>query len=119
MKHFLVLFLAPISEREEMMKNMSRNEMLDIVGAWRKWKDENQDVLVDGGNPVGKTKSSSFRGVSDVKNEIDSYAIVKAPSHNEAMLLFGTDHPHFSSNGARVEVMEIVTPSDSNTSISD
>lgn len=110
MKHFLVLFLAPVSEREEMMANMSRDEMLKIVGSWRKWKDENQESLVDAGNPVGKTKTSGFDGVSDIKNEIDSYAIVRAASHDEAMQMFGTDHPHFSSNGARVEVMEIVTP---------
>ena len=110
MKHFLVLFLAPILEREEMMKNMSRDEMLKIVGSWRKWKEENEGSLVDSGNPVGKTKISSFDGVSDIKNEIDSYAIVRATSHNKAMLLFGTDYPHFSSSGERVEVMEIVIP---------
>lgn len=110
MKHFLVLFLAPVSEREEMMRNMSRNEMLKILSSWRKWKEENEKSLVDSGNPVGKTKSSSFDGVSNINNEIDSYAIVRATSHDEAMLLFGADHPHFSSRGARVEVMEIVSP---------
>jgi len=110
MKHFLVLFLAPISEREDMLKNMSRDEMLGIVASWRKWKEENEGSLVDGGNPVGKTKVSSFEGVFDIKNELDNYAIVRATSHEEAMHLFGTDHPHFSSSGSRVEVMEIVTP---------
>lgn len=110
MKHFLVLFLAPISEREEMMKNMSHDEMLQIVGSWRKWKQENASSLVDAGNPVGKTKCSNLDGISDLKNEIDSYVIVRATTHDEAMRLFGTDHPHFSSSGARVEVMEIVTP---------
>lgn len=110
MKHFLVLFLAPVTEREAMMKNMPRDEMLRIVGPWRKWKEENKASLVDAGNPVGKTKASGFDGISDIKNEIDSYAIVRAGSHDEAMLHFGTDQPHFSSGGASVEVMEIVSP---------
>lgn len=57
MKHFLVLFLAPISEREEMLEDMTREEMLGIVGLWRKWKYENEKSLVEAGNPVGKTKS--------------------------------------------------------------
>lgn len=110
MKYFLVLFLAPVIEREEMMKNMTHEEMLRIVGSWRNWKKENQSSLVDAGNPVGKTKGSTVDGVSNLKNEVDSYAIVKATSHEQAMQLFGPDHPHFSSIGARVEVMEVVKP---------
>lgn len=110
MKQFLVLFLAPIVERETMMENMTREDMLEIVGNWRQWKEENKGSLVDAGNPVGKTKQSTQAGISDFKNEVDSYAIVRATSHDEAMELFGTDHPHFSSPGSRVEVMEIRSP---------
>lgn len=38
MKHFLVLFLAPVHEREELMKNMAREEMDTIIDSWRRWK---------------------------------------------------------------------------------
>jgi len=110
MKQFLVLYLAPISEREEMMKNMSQTEMNTIIASWSRWKQENSASLIDGGNPVGKARSARPDGISDRKNEVDAYSIIQAKTQDDAMQLFGADHPHFSSQGARIEVMEIVSP---------
>ena len=43
-----------------------------------KWAKENEASIIDLGSPLGKTKRIDATGISDTKNEITAYTIVKA-----------------------------------------
>ena len=67
---------------------------------------KNKKAIVDVGAPLGDTKLVNENGISNIKNLLCAYAVVKAKSHAEAAKLF-FDHPHFSIfPGDSVEVME-------------
>lgn len=74
--------------------------------AWREWGVTHRDGIVEGGGPLGKTKRVSKQGISDVRNNMAAYVIVRAESHEAAAKLF-ENHPHFSIfPGDGVEIME-------------
>lgn len=74
--------------------------------AWMKWAETNGKQIVDNGSPLGKTKLINSKGISDIKNLLAGYTIVKAESHEVAAKLF-KDHPHFSIfPGDSVEIIE-------------
>lgn len=76
------------------------------VAAWYAWVDKNKETIVDVGSPLGKTKSASPSGVSDIKNNMTAYTVVRAESHEAAARIF-ENHPHFTIfPGAAIEVME-------------
>ena len=109
MKKFLVLYLAPSAQFEQMMKNATPEQQQQGMDAWMKWMQANQASLVDGGAPLGKTKRVDAGGAKDAKNEVGGYSIVQAESHDGAAKLFGKDHPHLSMMpGAWIEIVEIM-----------
>jgi hypothetical protein len=69
---------------------------------------ENKKSIVDGGAPLGKTKRVDAKGASDIKNEVGGYSIVQARSHNDAVKMFGKEHPHLHMPKAWIEVVEIL-----------
>ena len=74
--------------------------------AWGEWARANAAAIVDGGTPLGKTKAASREGVSDIRNVMAGYTIVRAESHEAAAKMF-ENHPHFAIfPGDSVEVME-------------
>ena len=76
------------------------------MAAWMGWMQRNADRIVDTGGPIGRTKKAGPDGVSDIRNAVTGYVILKAESHEEAAGLF-EGHPHFSIfPGDSVEVME-------------
>jgi hypothetical protein len=76
--------------------------------AWGDWMQTHSSVIVQTGGPLGKTKKVSAQGVSDTKNNLSGYVIVKAESHDAAAKLF-EKHPHFSIfPGDSVEIMEVL-----------
>lgn len=109
MKTYLAVFLgkpdamdawSKLPEAERMQRQKAGIE------AWHKWAIDNEDAIADMGSPLGKTKRIDKVGVSDVRNELGAWTVVKATSQDEAARLF-LDHPHFSIfPGDRVEVME-------------
>jgi hypothetical protein len=65
-------------------------------------------VIVDAGGPLGKTKKAAAQGVSDTKNNLSGYVVIKAESHEAAAKLF-LKHPHFSIfPGDSIEIMEVL-----------
>lgn len=74
--------------------------------AWQEWGVAHRGAVVDGGGPLGKTKSVTKQGISDTRNSMAGYVIVQAESHEAAARLF-ENHPHFSIfPGDGVEIME-------------
>ena len=55
-----------------------------------------------------KTKKVDDKGVSDVRNELGAFTVVRAASHEAAAKMF-ENHPHFSIfPGERVEIMPVL-----------
>ena len=74
--------------------------------AWMDWGKKHMSRIKVMGGPVGKTKRTDAKGVSDVRNNISGYIVIEADSHEEAAKLF-LNHPHFTIfPGDAVEIME-------------
>jgi len=74
--------------------------------AWGAWMEKHKQAIVVTGSPLGKTKRTAANGVSDIKNQIAGYIVVKAESHQAAAQMF-EGHPHFTIfPGDSVEIME-------------
>jgi hypothetical protein len=109
MKQFVAIYLGSESAMakwqatdEQKRKERERAGM----SGWMKWSNENAKAIVDQGGPLGKTKRINAQGISDTKNAIAAYTIVRAESHDAAAKLF-LNHPHFMLfPGDSVEIME-------------
>jgi len=111
MKKFLAIYLGTPETFEKSGWNAlspaARKEK-EAAGmkAWMDWGTANQSAIVDIGTPLGKTKRTSSKGVTDTRNALTGYVIVRAESHDAAAKLF-LNHPHFTSfPGEAVEIME-------------
>ncbi len=113
MKNFLAIFLgSPGSPKfnEFMALEEGKRKKVEAQGikAWGDWMKNHSSVIVETGGPLGKTKKASAQGVSDTKNNLSGYVVVKADSHQAAAKLF-ENHPHFSIfPGDSVEIMEVL-----------
>lgn len=111
MKNFLAIFIGIASSPKVMeFRSMeeSKRKPLEMKGmkAWGDWMQAHQSVIVDTGGPLGKTKRVASNGISDTKNNMSGFVVVKAESHEAAAKLF-ENHPHFSIfPGDSVEIME-------------
>lgn len=77
-----------------------------FMESWGVWGKKHEAAIVDGGTPIGKTKRADRDGVSDTKNMITGYVIVRAGSHDEAAAMFEA-HPHVAMlPGTWIEIME-------------
>lgn len=109
MKTFLAIYTGT-PEKLEAWKKLEENERArrDAEGfkAWIDWGNKHAASIVDQGTPLGKTKRTAANGVSDIKNNIAGYVIIKSESHEAAAKLF-LEHPHFTIfPGDAVEIME-------------
>lgn len=74
--------------------------------SWANWGIAHNSIIVDHGGPLGKTKLVNTSGVSDTKNGLCGYVIVRAESAEAAANLF-LNHPHFAIfPGDSVEIVE-------------
>jgi hypothetical protein len=105
MKTFLALYMA--TPRPDGGKPDIDDETRDKgMAAWKAWMQRHADRVVDTGGPLGRTKKVGPDGVSDIRNAVTGYVVLKAESHEEAARLF-EGHPHFTIfPGESVEVME-------------
>jgi hypothetical protein len=111
MKNFLAVYVGSEAASEKSDWSRLSDEMRaqrEAAGmkAWMEWGAKHAASIVDRGTPLGKTKSASPRGISDIKNALAAYVIVRAESHEAAAKLFD-NHPHFTIfPGDSVEIME-------------
>jgi hypothetical protein len=108
MKKFMVLYMAPSAQFEEMMKNATPEQQQKGMQLWMDWMTANRESLVDGGGPLGKTKRVDASGARDTKNEVGGYSIVQAESHDAAVKMLGKDHPHMMMPSGWIEITEIM-----------
>ena len=109
MKDFLAIYLgAPdsMSKWDHLSESDRQQRLQEGMAAWGGWMEQHSDILVASGGPLGKTKRIDPTGISDTRNNMTGYVIVKAESHEAAAKLFES-HPHFTIfPGDSVEVME-------------
>ena len=110
MKKFFALFAIPAAVVENWQKTTDPAKAKamsdDMMKAWDKWMKDHAKDIVDKGQPLGKTKRVTAQKVSNVRNDLNFYVIVKADSHEAAAKLF-EGHPHLQIPESSVEVMEI------------
>jgi hypothetical protein len=103
MKTFLALYCGQPGAQMPDQETIGRG-----MAAWTKWMEDHAEAVVEGGGPLGKTKRVDKAGVSDVRNEVGGYVVVRAEDQDAAARMF-LNHPHFSVfPGDRVEVMEVM-----------
>jgi hypothetical protein len=113
MKNFLAIYLgAPGSPKFAQFMAMEEGKRKKVeaegIKAWTDWMKKHGSSIVVTGGPLGKTKKASAQGISDVKNNLSGYVVVKAESYDEAAKMF-EKHPHFSIfPGDSVEIMEVL-----------
>ena len=74
--------------------------------AWGDWMAKHQAAVAVQGGPLGKTKQVNASGVSDIRNNLAGFVVVRAESHEAAARMF-EGQPHFSIfPGDSVEIME-------------
>ena len=109
MKKYLAVYYgtaAAMAEWAKLSEAAKLDRQKEGVKTWSNWAQKNSKLIVDVGNPLGKTKKVDADGVSDAKNEITAYTIVEAETHEEAAKLF-LNHPHFKIfPGDSIEIME-------------
>ncbi|WP_246263309.1 hypothetical protein [Caulobacter soli] len=104
MKTFLALYMGSAEPVD--MSALSEETMAKGMAAWGQWMTDHAEAVVEHGGPVGKTKKVSKTGVSDIRNLVGGYILVKAESHEAAAAMF-ENHPHFAIfPGDSVEIME-------------
>jgi hypothetical protein len=109
MKTFLAVFTgtpASMAGWSELPEKVRKERQAAGTSAWRAWIEKHQASIVDAGCPLGKTKNVAASGISDVRNNLTAYTLVRAESHEAAARLF-EGHPHFTIfPGDGIEVME-------------
>lgn len=113
MKTFLAIYIGTVSAHErsgwdELDEEARSRRIKQGLDAWMAWNETNAAAIVAGGAPLGKTKRTGIAGVTDIKNAMTGYVIVRAESHEAAARMF-EGHPHFTIfPGDSVEIMEIL-----------
>lgn len=113
MKNYLAIFTGspgnPSFQKWEVMDKVTREKKeAEGMKAWGAWVEKYKDRIVEFGGPLSKTKRVEASGISDIRNQMAAYNVVKAESHEEAAKLF-LNHPHFTIfPGDGVEIMEVL-----------
>jgi hypothetical protein len=106
MKKFLVLYKAPISSFEQMMKATPEQQKAGME-AWTTWGKKAAASIVDMGAPLGKSLRVTKTGASPTVNDLGGYSILQAES-KEALGETLKGHPHFMMPEGFIEVVELM-----------
>jgi hemolysin-activating ACP:hemolysin acyltransferase len=109
MKNFLAVYTGSPSSRqswERLDEQERKRREAQGMKAWGDWMSTHQAAIVDSGAPLGKTKRVAADGVTDIRNNLGAYVVVRAESYEAAARMF-EKHPHFTIfPGDAVEIME-------------
>jgi hypothetical protein len=109
MKNFMAIYTGTASSRQSwdrLDEQERKKREAHGMKAWEDWMSTHQAAIVDSGGPLGKTKRVGTDGVTDIRNNLAAYIVVRAESHEAAARMF-ENHPHFTIfPGDGVEIME-------------
>ena len=80
MKKYLAVFVAPIESYDKMkeeMKKKTPEQRQAEMESWKTWMEQHKTDIADPGAPVGSAKRVSKDGITDVRNEIGGYMIIR------------------------------------------
>ena len=106
MKKFLVLYKAPASSFEQMMKATPEQQKAGTE-AWMTWSKKAAATIAEMGAPLGKSLRVAKGGASPTTNDLGGFSILKAES-KEALAETLKGHPHFMTPEGFIEVVEIM-----------
>jgi hypothetical protein len=107
MKKFLVLYKAPTSSFEQMMKATPEQQKAGM-DAWMAWSKQAASSIVDMGAPLGKSLRVTPGGAAPSTNELGGYSILQAES-KEALAETLKGHPHFMTPEGFIEIVEVLS----------
>jgi hypothetical protein len=106
MKKFLVLYKAPTTSFEQMMKATPEQQKAGM-DAWMAWGKKATGAIVDMGAPLGKSLKVTPSGAVPTTNDLGGYSILQGES-KEALADTLKGHPHFTMPGAFIEIVELM-----------
>jgi hypothetical protein len=106
MKKFLVLYKAPTSAFEQMMKSTPEQQKAGM-DAWMAWGKKAGSSIVDMGTPLGKSLKVTKGGGSPTTNDLGGYSILQAES-KESLADSLKGHPHFMMPDGFIEIVEMM-----------
>ena len=106
MKKFLVLYKAPNTSFEQMMK-ASPEQQKAGMDAWMAWGKKAGAGVVDMGAPLGKSLKVTPAGASPTKNDLGGFSIMQGESQ-EALAATLKGHPHFMMPDGFIEIVELM-----------
>ncbi|HXI57718.1 MAG TPA: hypothetical protein VNO55_16750 [Polyangia bacterium] len=106
MKKFLVLYRAPNTSFEQMMKATPEQQKAGM-DAWMAWGQKAAGSIVDMGAPLGKALKVTPAGATPTKNDLGGYSIMQADS-KEALAATLKGHPHFMMTDGFIEITELM-----------
>jgi len=106
MKKFLVLYKAPASSFEQMMKSTPEQQKAGM-DAWMAWGKKAEASIVDMGTPLGKSLRVTNTGSTPSTNDLGGYSILQAES-KEALAQTLNGHPHFMTPEGMIEIVEMM-----------
>ena len=108
LKKFLVFFSIPLATMNEWQKTDPQQRAAsekDMMQQWQKWSAEHSEMILST-EVGGKTKNVNSSAVTDTRNDIVLYSIVKGESHDAVAAAY-QNHPHLQIPSASIQVMEI------------
>lgn len=110
MNKYIVIFRIPVRSVDDWTKNISPEERKkqgeQMMSDWKTWSEKNKAAIVDGGTPLGKTKTVTKDGIKDTRNDLNYMMTIQAASHDEAAKIV-SDNPHLNIPTSYVDVMEV------------
>jgi hypothetical protein len=111
MKRYLAVFTgspAALASWETLSQAERQERERKGIAAWMQWGRDNAASIVEMGGPLSRTKLVSKAGISDIRNNLAAFTVIRAESQDAAARLF-LAHPHFTIfPGEGVEVMEVL-----------
>ena len=106
MKKFMVLYKAPVTAFEQMMKSTPEQQKAGMA-AWMAWGQKAAGSIVDMGAPLDSAVKVTPSGASPTKNDLGGYSILQGES-KEAVAETLKGHPHFMMPDGWIEVVELM-----------
>ena len=106
MKKFLVLYKAPLTSFDQMMKATPEQQKAGME-AWMAWGKKAAASIVDMGAPLGKAQLVTPTGSKPTRNDLGGYSILQGES-KEALAETLKGHPHFMMPEGTIEIVELM-----------
>ena len=105
MTEFIVLYNAPKSAQDK-LKDMSPDDMSEMMQAWMKWAENCGEHLVDMGSPLSNGKHLDTSGSTLSSSEVRGYSIMQADNVSKIEELLKMNPHLVMGDGYHMEIHE-------------